>query len=241
MMRSYSLPLIMLLICMQFCRAQGTAFSYQGVLNDGGSHANGNYDLAFSIFDASSAGNQLGDLLTNSPTIVSNGLFTATLNFGNQFSGADVWLEIAVRTNGSITPYTTLQPRQQITPTPYAIRANTASELSGTINSSQLNNNSITITAGTGLSGGGNVALGNSVSLANAGIIAVNGNSDISASTANGVVTLGTTATTNNIPNAIVKRDSQGGFSSASISVAGTISPAAINLNGSLLLTESMQ
>ena len=105
--------------------AQGTAFTYQGRLNLGGNAANGSYDLRFAIFDAASSGYQQGATLTNAATAVSNGLFTATLDFGNPFSGANRWLEIGVRTNGG-GAFTTLTPRQALTPTPYAIYAGTA-------------------------------------------------------------------------------------------------------------------
>src|SRR5215469_569985 len=81
--------------------AQGTAFTYQGQLDDGGSRASGTYDLRFAIYDSASAGSQLGNLLTNPATAISNGLFTVTLDFGNQFPGAPRWLEIGVRTNGA--------------------------------------------------------------------------------------------------------------------------------------------
>ena len=42
------------------------------------------------------------------------------------FTGANLWLEIAVRTNGGDS-FTVLTPRQQLTPTPYALFANSAS------------------------------------------------------------------------------------------------------------------
>jgi hypothetical protein len=102
--------------------AQGTAFTYQGRLMAGTGPANGSYDLRFALFDAVSAGTQVSLLVTNSPVSVSNGLFTVTLDFGANFPGADRWLEIAVRTNGSGT-FSLLAPRQQLTPAPYAIFA----------------------------------------------------------------------------------------------------------------------
>ena len=102
--------------------AQGTAFTYQGRLSDGANPANGTYDLRFIVFDNSAGGNQQGPLLTNSATSVSKGLFTVTLDFGNQFPGAGRWLEIAVRTNGNGS-FFTLIPRQPLTPAPYAITA----------------------------------------------------------------------------------------------------------------------
>ncbi len=102
--------------------AQGTAFTYQGRLNVGGNPASGSYDLRFAVFDADTNGNPQGPALTNAATAVSNGLFSVALDFGNQFPGADRWLEIAVGTNGSGN-FTTLNPRQALTATPYAITA----------------------------------------------------------------------------------------------------------------------
>ncbi len=100
--------------------AQGTAFTYQGQLSAGGNPANGSYDLLFTLYDASANGTALGSL-TNAATAVSNGLFTATLDFGSVFAGSNYWLEIAVRTNGIAAQFSTLSPRQPITPTPYAV------------------------------------------------------------------------------------------------------------------------
>ena len=106
------------------CLAQGTAFTYQGRLNDGVGPANGTYDLRFAIYDAASGGVLQGNILTNTTTVVSKGLFTVTLDFGNLFSGADRWLEIGVRTSSSASAeFTTLSPRQALTSTPYAIQA----------------------------------------------------------------------------------------------------------------------
>ena len=74
------------------------------------------------MFSTSSGAGQVGSTITNPATVVSNGLFTVTLDFGNQFPGAARWLEIAVRTNGD-GAFVTLIPRQQLTPAPYAIFA----------------------------------------------------------------------------------------------------------------------
>ena len=123
--------------------AQGTAFTYQGRLNDGANPATGIYDLRFAIYDAASAGVVQGSALTNAATAASNGLFTVTLDFGNQFPGASRWLEIAVRTNGGGS-FTTLNPRQALTPTPYAVAAGNltgalpAGQLSGAIANANL-------------------------------------------------------------------------------------------------------
>jgi hypothetical protein len=101
--------------------AQGSAFTYQGSLNDSGGAATGIYDLRFTLFDAATNGNTAAGPITNSPTVVSNGLFTVTLDFGTTpFTGADLWLEIAARTNGA---FTVLSPRQKITAAPYSLTA----------------------------------------------------------------------------------------------------------------------
>ena len=165
--------------------AQGTAFTYQGRLNDNGQPANGSYDLTFALFGDSNGGSQVGNTVTNAGTGVSSGLFTATLDFGpGVFTGTNLWLEVAVRANGSAGGYTTLSPRQPVLPTPYAIMASTANSLSGTlpatnlsgvVGNDQLANSSLTVNAGTGLAGGGTVALGGSTTLSNAGLLSIDG------------------------------------------------------------------
>src|SRR5215469_2286720 len=136
-------------------RAQGTAFTYQGRLNDGGTPATGSYDLQFALYDSAANGVLIAGPLASPATGATNGLFTTTLDFGNQFPGADRWLEIAVRTNGG-GGFSTLAPRQKLTPAPYAIFAGGANAggLSGTVGNGQLANNSLTVNAGPGLSGG---------------------------------------------------------------------------------------
>src|SRR2546430_7679924 len=46
--------------------AQGSAFTYQGVLTDNGHPANGSYDLTFTLFSVPSDGIALAGPLTNS-------------------------------------------------------------------------------------------------------------------------------------------------------------------------------
>jgi hypothetical protein len=117
---------------------QGTAFSYQGRLNDTGAPANAVYDFRFALYDNVTDGNQLGLLLTNSAVAVNNGLFDVTLDFGpDMFTGENAWLEIGVRAVGA-TNFTTLAPRQPVLPVPYAIFANGASNLLGNLSAAQL-------------------------------------------------------------------------------------------------------
>jgi hypothetical protein len=119
---------------------QGTAFTYQGQLNSGGSLANGLYDFRFSLYTVPSGGTVAAGFLTNSATPVSNGLFTVVLDFGTGvFDGTTYWLQIGVRTNGS-GGFIGLSPRQELTPAPYAIFAESASAagLTGTLPSASL-------------------------------------------------------------------------------------------------------
>jgi hypothetical protein len=127
---------LVLIAGMNRAAAQGTAFTYQGQLIDGGVPANGtNYGMVFYLYDAPTNGTLLGNEGIVSVT-VSNGLFTVPLDFGSVFDGTPRWLEITVQKNGG--SFATLTPLQQLTPTPYAIFANTASNLTGTLPASQL-------------------------------------------------------------------------------------------------------
>src|SRR6059036_3592052 len=104
--------------------AQSTVFTYQGRLISAGAPANGLYEMSFSLYDALTNGNPIGSPVTVAPVPVSNGLFTATLDFGaNAFIGADRWLEISVTVFGSDQPVVLLVPRQPMTATPYALHA----------------------------------------------------------------------------------------------------------------------
>src|SRR2546422_73717 len=121
--------------------AQTSSFSYQGRLTDGGTAANGNYDLQFVLFDSLSGGAQVGSTQTLNTVAVSNGVFTVSLDFGaNAFTGASRFLEISARPSGGGS-FTLLSPRQQITSTPYAVRsasAGNADTATNATNASQL-------------------------------------------------------------------------------------------------------
>ena len=106
--------------------AQGTAFTYQGTLNTGGSPANGNYDFIFTLWSTNSGGSEIGGALTNAGVGVAKGQFAVTLDFGSGiFTGQSCWLQVNVETNG-VGPYVALAPRQPLTPTPYAVYAESA-------------------------------------------------------------------------------------------------------------------
>ena len=114
--------------------AQGTAFTYQGQLTGSNSPAHGTYDMTFKLWNASSGGSQVGSTITDPGLVITGGLFTVILDFGSQYNGTIYWLELGVRTNGAAS-FTTLSPRQQLTPTPYSVFAEggNAAGLTGTI------------------------------------------------------------------------------------------------------------
>jgi hypothetical protein len=108
--------------------AQTTAFTYQGSLNVGGVPANGNFDFQFLLFGVPTGGSAIGLGLGFNNVAVTNGSFTVVLNFQNQFSAPERYLEIRVRPAGQGT-HTTLTPRQPFLSTPYSINA---AQLGGT-------------------------------------------------------------------------------------------------------------
>jgi hypothetical protein len=112
-------------VCDSWAAPMGTAFTYQGRLIDANKPADGLYDLQFKLFDANIAGVQKGSTIDINELDVIDGLFTVLLDFGSGvFDGNTVWLEIGVRPGSLKDPniYTTLSPRQEITPTPYALQ-----------------------------------------------------------------------------------------------------------------------
>lgn len=103
--------------------AMSTAFTYQGRLNDAAGPANGHHDFEFRLADAPS--NSVPFVSQTAYAVpVSNGLFTAQLDFGSGYFNGDArWLEIAVRVTSSGSNFTPLLPRTPLTPTPYALFA----------------------------------------------------------------------------------------------------------------------
>lgn len=100
--------------------ALGSGFQYQGRLTNGGTPANGLHDFTFKLFDASSGGNQVGTTITLTNRTVNNGLFTVSLDFGdNAFLGEARWLQMAARVAG-VGSFVTLSPRQRLLPVPYS-------------------------------------------------------------------------------------------------------------------------
>jgi hypothetical protein len=116
--------LLLIVACVSQAEPMGSAFTYQGRLMDGNSPANGLYDLQFKLYDSPSDGNQLASIIDINELDVLDGYLTVLLDFGSDvFIGNACWLEMGVRAGELNDPnaYTTLIPRQQITPTPYAL------------------------------------------------------------------------------------------------------------------------
>jgi hypothetical protein len=123
--------------------AQGTAFTYQGRLTDGGNPADGMYDMQFKLFDVNNI--QQGQTISFSSVQATNGVFKVDLDFGSAtFDGTRRYLEIGVRPENSSDPHTVLSPRQLVTAAPYSIRsivastADTANTANTATNSAQL-------------------------------------------------------------------------------------------------------
>ncbi len=186
--------------------ALSTGFTYQGQLLQSGLPTDGTCNFEFSLWDAvgggdpPTGGNRLGSIQAINGVTLTNGLFTVVLNnsaqFGaSAFSGADRYLQIGVSCGGSAL--LTLNPRQPLTATPYALYAPSAGSASGLSCSGcvvagalgpgavQANNLAFTpgtvtaITAGTGLSGG---TITSSGTISNSGVLTVGASAPLAAS-----------------------------------------------------------
>lgn len=101
----------------------GSGFTYQGQLTSNGSPVTGPYDFQFALYNLANGGSAV-DTLTQSGLTVSEGLINASLDFTDvPYNGQALWVEVRVRPGGSSGAYTTLAPRQALTPTPYALFA----------------------------------------------------------------------------------------------------------------------
>ena len=226
-------------------RPQGTTLSYQGRVVDNGTNFTGTGQFKFALVTStnqdyitywsndgtSSAGSEPAAAVS---APVTDGLFTVLLGdtkLANMTAIDSALflqpnLQLRIWFNDGISGSAALSPLQNLAAAPYAAFADTASnlngtlpvsQLSGTVPNSQLANNSVTVNAGIGLSGGGLVALGGATTLNNAGVLLVTGNADITATTVNGAVTLGDTATAANTPSTLIKRDASGNFSAGTV------------------------
>ena len=64
---------------------QSSTFTYQGKLTSGGTDGAGAFDFKFRLYDLAAGGAQQGAELVRDDVVVTAGIFTVSLDFGNQF------------------------------------------------------------------------------------------------------------------------------------------------------------
>lgn len=107
----------------------GSAFTYQGYLEENGLPANGSYNFRFYLWSDQVKTTLLGIFPTADtlPVNLVDGNFSAELDFGGDvFNGQEIWLEIEV--NGE-----SLSPLQRLTATPYAMSLRPGAVINGTV------------------------------------------------------------------------------------------------------------
>lgn len=102
----------------------GSAFTYQGAIENGSGPVTDTCDFRFGLWNDSAAGAQVGGSpLTIGLVDVESGNFRTMLDFGAGAMNGDArWLEIEVQCPGDVG-FTLLSPRVELTPTPHAVRA----------------------------------------------------------------------------------------------------------------------
>ena len=121
--------------------AQDASFTYQGKLDSGSAAVTGAADFRFSLWSSAANTNpagQVGATITRSAVLVTDGLFTASLDFGfGVVDNKSLFLQTEVRSPAGSGSYTTLTPRQPLTA---ALNAQFARKAALADNSAQLNN-----------------------------------------------------------------------------------------------------
>lgn len=142
--------------------------SYQGLLtaSSGTPLLNGSYDITFKIFNTSSGGaplwTQNQDNVEVNRGTFSVILFPLTPSFSISFN-QPLWVEITVTSGPGISAPITFSPRSELTSAPFAIRSDTANNVTS-------ENGNLFIGRGTGASntsGGNNVFIGDSAGYSN--------------------------------------------------------------------------
>ena len=105
--------------------ALGSAFTYQGVLTQDDLPAVGAFDLRFTLYAAAAEGSPIAGPIEVGDVLVSEGAFGVEVDFGDPalFDGTPLWLEVGIRPGDDGGAYTVLDPRQSLTPAPYALYA----------------------------------------------------------------------------------------------------------------------
>lgn len=105
--------------------AVDSTFTYQGELTDAGQTVNGVVDLRFRIFDQPAGGMELDEHIALD-VVVDDGRFTSPVTVAHSvFDGDERYIEIAVA-NPAGSAFEPLEPRQRISPAPYALFADDA-------------------------------------------------------------------------------------------------------------------
>ncbi|MHC4617627.1 MAG: hypothetical protein ACYTEQ_07720 [Planctomycetota bacterium] len=107
----------------------GTAFTYQGRLMDKNKPADGLYSFQFRLYDSNDpcTGTPLGSPIDINDLEISDGHFVTELDFGSGiFDGNAVWLETRVVHSPLGSDPCSLRPLLELTPTPYALYAETS-------------------------------------------------------------------------------------------------------------------
>src|SRR5262245_41117202 len=88
--------------------AQPTALSYQGRLMNGTQPASGAHDFRFTLFNVASGGAALSPPVCVDNVVVTGGVFTATVDFGQQFvTTSNLFLQVDVRADTGLACATT--------------------------------------------------------------------------------------------------------------------------------------
>ena len=96
------------------------AFTYQGTLTRNGQPVDDTCAFRFGLWDELAGGSIKADLNTFNAVTVKVGTFTVLLNFLNQFTGDERFLQTEVKCPGD-ADFITLSPRQVLNGVPYAI------------------------------------------------------------------------------------------------------------------------
>jgi hypothetical protein len=89
-----------------------------------GQGQSGRADFVFGLFDEPNGPGELGAQVIHNLDVI-DGYFTVELDFGSDvFDGSERWLQIEIRPGELNDPngYTLLNPRQEVTPVPYALQ-----------------------------------------------------------------------------------------------------------------------
>ena len=171
-------------LCVQSARAQTTAFTYQGKLNESGVAAGGSFQMQFALFDSLGGAGQVGSTIADVPVVVTQGIFSVGLDFGSSaLSGANRWLEIAVRRNSGES-YSTLSPREQLNSSPYSVRTLSAASADIALDSQKLGG--VAASQFVTMTNGGNTFIQNGIAQQPTANFNISGNGTAGSLTANG-------------------------------------------------------